>query len=1118
MTDNYQILINKLDAFIRKYYKNLIVRGVIYSVAALLLFFVTVALLEYFAHFGTIVRTTIFYFYLAISIFIISRLIIYPLSKLYKIGNVISHKQAAEIIGRHFKTVQDRLLNTLQLKDLSDTSPENEDLIGASIDQRIALLAPVPFSNAIDLKKNRKYLKYVVPPLLLIVVFLLTAPSIITDPTARIINHNTYFEKEAPFRFVLLNNNLKAVQQDDFKIEVKIEGESVPDAVFVNNSTVPYKMKKENTIHFSYTFRNLQKDLSFYFEANGIKSETYNIHVLPKPIVLNFETGLDYPEYIGKQNEVLENTGDLIVPEGTRIKWKFFTRDTEELDLIFSDSLYPLSRNNSNIFSYESRFLKSQRYSISTRNEFLKNNDSLAYSINVIPDVYPSISVEEFTDSIFDNRLYFRGLIKDDYGFKNLLFYYKHDTKTDSTNNPVFISEPLRIKTNVNQQQFFHFFDFASLNLNAGDEVEYYFEVWDNDGVNGSKSSRSQKMIYTAPSLEEIKEKAEAANEQIKDNMESALKDLNILQHDIDDMTKKMFDKKTLNWQDKQQIQDMLNRQKWIEDRLKNLQEQNDEKLKNERQLNKEDAELLKKQEDLKKMMDELLTDDMKKLIDEIQKLLEELDKDKVNEMMEQMKISNEDLSKELDRSLELFKQLEFEQKLKETIDNLKELSDKQEKLSEKTENAEKNDGETNNLKDQQENLNKEFNDIKKDLNDLEKKNDELENPNKMEDTKPDQQQIEEMMNESSEQIQKQKNSKASENQKGASQKMDQLSRKLQDMMDQMQEEQMGEDMNALREILENLIQVSFDQEDLMHSLEEITTNNPKYEQIIEKQNNLKDDMKMIADSLYALSKRQAMIQPFINKELSAINRNIEKAIESMNERVESRKGKAMESQQYVMTSVNNLALLLGETLEQMMQQMMQMSGKGSQSCNKPGKQGGSSQLKSMQQLQQQLNQQLQQMRDGQKPGQKPGSGGQQMSEQLARMAAQQAAIRRQMESFRDQLKEEGRGNDGNVAKMLEDMEKTEKDIVNKKITQETINRQQDILTRLLKSEKAERQREEEQRRESTEARDIKVSSPDDFNQYNKIKNREVELLKTVPPNLNPFYKNKVSAYFYRFE
>ena len=162
--------------------------------------------------------------------------------------------------------------------------------------------------------------------------------------------------------------------------------------------------------------------------------------------------------------------------------------------------------------------------------------------------------------------------------------------------------------------------------------------------------------------------------------------------------------------------------------------------------------------------------------------------------------------------------------------------------------------------------------------------------------------------------------------------------------------------------------------------------------------------------------------------------------------------------------------------------------------------------MNSMRGLQEQLNQQLQQLRDGQKPGEQ-GQQGQQMSEQLARMAAQQAAIRRQMEKFRDELKGEGRFSDGNISKMIDDMEKTEKDIVNDRITQQTLQRQQEILTRLLKSEKAEQEREEEQRRESREAREIIPQNPGEFFEYNKIKNREMELLKTLPPNLKPFYK-----------
>jgi hypothetical protein len=214
---------------------------------------------------------------------------------------------------------------------------------------------------------------------------------------------------------------------------------------------------------------------------------------------------------------------------------------------------------------------------------------------------------------------------------------------------------------------------------------------------------------------------------------------------------------------------------------------------------------------------------------------------------------------------------------------------------------------------------------------------------------------------------------------------------------------------------------------------------------------------------------------------------------------------------------MNNLALLLGESLDQMQQQMMSMQASGQSSCPKPGKPGGSQQMKSMRGLQEQLNQQLQQLREGQKPG-KQGKQGQSMSEQLARMAAEQSAIRRKMEQFREQLKEEGRLSDGNVSKMIDDMEKTEKDIVNNKITQETMKRQQEILTRLLKSEKAEQQREEEQRRESQEAKIYQTSNPDEFFEFNKIRNREVELLKTLPPNLKPFYKSKVTEYFYRFD
>jgi len=93
-------------------------------------------------------------------------------------------------------------------------------------------------------------------------------------------------------------------------------------------------------------------------------------------------------------------------------------------------------------------------------------------------------------------------------------------------------------------------------------------------------------------------------------------------------------------------------------------------------------------------------------------------------------------------------------------------------------------------------------------------------------------------------------------------------------------------------------------------------------------------------------------------------------------------------------------------------------------------------------------------------------------------------------------------------------MEQTEKDIVNKQISNETMKRQQDILTRLLESEKAEREREQDEKRKSNEAKNEILSNPERFLEYKRMKEKELELLNTVPPSLTPFYKEKVNNYF----
>jgi hypothetical protein len=122
--------------------------------------------------------------------------------------------------------------------------------------------------------------------------------------------------------------------------------------------------------------------------------------------------------------------------------------------------------------------------------------------------------------------------------------------------------------------------------------------------------------------------------------------------------------------------------------------------------------------------------------------------------------------------------------------------------------------------------------------------------------------------------------------------------------------------------------------------------------------------------------------------------------------------------------------------------------------------------------------------------------------------------IRQALQNINRELNKDGKGGLGNLDKLTKQMEQTESDLVHKKIQQETLIRQQDILTKLLEAEKAERERELDTQRESKGGKDQAPNYKIVLEEFNKIKQRELELLKTVPPSLNSFYKLKVGDYF----
>jgi hypothetical protein len=1135
MHSDYEHLIAKLDGFIRKYYADQAIRGALYSVGLLVGVFLGTALLEHLGHFGTGVRTVLFWGTLGAMVLILARFVALPLIKRYRLGAVIGHAEAARIVGTHFTEVQDKLLNTLQLQDMATAQPQQRELIEAAIAQRSRELSPVPFTNAIDLRRNTRYLRYALPPLALLLVLLFAAPSLITGPTQRLLDHRSEFVPEAPFRFVLLNDTLEVPEQQDFEVVLEMQGAVIPQQVDLEVDGQRIPLVKKDATRFTHRFRNVQEAIDFTFTAEGFRSTPYTLSTVANPLLLDLRMQLEHPAYLGLPNSTVENSGDLTIPAGTKVTWTIRARSADRLDLAFDDTTYALRPTSTDAgnstFNSSRRLLQSRTYRMAPHAGERAATTALQYRLEVVPDLHPTIQVETRTDSSALKRLFYRGEVGDDHGFKRLLFHYRFVSGGDSV-APELRSGTTELSVDQRQtrQEFFHSWELYGFTINPGDRVEHWFEVWDNDGVNGSKSARSTPQVFEAPTLKELAQQQEQQSEALKSDLKENIREAQDLQKELDKLRRDLLDKKEVNWQDKQKLENVMQRQQELQERI----EQNTQQLREDQQRQQEfrpqDERLLEKQKQVQELFENVLSEEMKELYRKVQELMEKLDKEQLQEQLQEMKMDQQDIEKELDRALEQLKRMDVEQKAEDIAKQLEDLAKKQEELAEKTEEG-KSDQEE--LKKEQEELNKEMEELRKEMDELEKKNEELETPMDLPKTDEQEQQIQDEQKKSSDQLEKKQNQKAGESQKKAAEQMEQLAFQMQSAMQSNAQEQQEEDMDALRQLLENIVHLSFEQEALMEDLGSTNVRDPRFVTHGRTQRKLRDDAKVIEDSLYALSKRVPQLEAIVNREMTAVNGNMDEATRLLGEARANERFKPMatDKQQHAMTSLNNLALLLDEALQQMQQQMAQ-SMPGSGSCNKPGGtgsgQGKKPSMAKMKAQQEALQKQLEEMRKGMEKGKKPGEKpGQQnpggmgmpgMSQQLANLAAQQAAIRKEMQKLGQELNKDGSGAGNGINKLAEEMEKNERDIVNKNITPETMRRQQDIMTRLLEHEKAERERELDQKRTSNEGRDMPPPDPARYFDHQRQRAREAELLRTVPPGLKPYYRDRVNAYFGTFD
>lgn len=1093
--EDFNFIQQKLSAFIKRFYINELLKGSILFFSIWLFYLILILLIEYFFWLAPTGRSFLFWVFIAVSFGLLFKFILVPLGKLFKISKGISLAEASRMIGRHFPEVNDKLLNVLQLEN----SSEKSDLLLASIAQKSRELKPIPFKFAVNFKSSLKYLKYAAFPVIIILAFLLTGnSSVFSDSYSRVVHYKTIYEPPAPFIFILNNDEFLVEEGKDLKLEVKTSGKLVPEIMTIHYNGEMYYLKSTNANEFEYDFRGIKEDIEFYLSSNNVRSRNYKIEVLEVPTLLDFQMHLEYPKYLQKKAETVKGTGNVNIPEGTMVSWELNTKSTDRVAFVLKDSVIQFEKENAK-FTMVTPVFSNFDYRIKTSNSRVEDHEVLEYSISVIRDQFPQITVEHKLDSIDGESLYFFGKVSDDHAVSAVNMVYYVDNEEDKSEKIAITVE------NQNFNEFLNSFP-GNIALERGKEYSIYFEVFDNDGIRGAKRSKSEVFSFREKSDKEIvEEQLQQQGESIQ-NLTQSLDQMQLSEQELKELSQLQKQKDKLNYNDRKKLDNFLDRQKQQSEMMKNYSEKLKQSL--EDKVGTEESSKFK--EELKDRLErnEKRLQENEALLEELQKYSEKINREELTEKLEKLSKQNSTEQKNLEQLLELTKRYYVQEKTQKLANELSELAQKQEALKDK---------DSSNAVQDQEEVSKEFEDFQKQMEELEKENENLKKPMDLGREEEKEQDIKEEQQQAKENLEKNKSKEAGKNQQKAAEKMKEMSKKMKASQMMAQGEQLNANIESMRQILSNLLVFSFEQEDLLLKFRDLRINDPGYAKELRKQQVLKDHFRHIDDSIFSLALNNPLITEKITSKLTDIEFNIDKSLERLAEN-ELPQGTA--SQQYVMTGTNELALMLSDVLGNMQEMANLQLGSGGT--------GKGMQLPDIIQSQEQLGEKMQQGMypgEGEEPkdGEGDGKDGDQNGEQeigsdrldekmdgeLYEIFKEQQMLRQQLE---DKLKE--RGLDKKNSGLLREMENVERDILEKGFNSETSQRMNRIVHRLLQLESAVMEQEEEERRISrtnensfeNHAKDQIIKAKEYFNST-EILNRQ-----TLP--LRPVYKEKVKRYF----
>lgn len=1070
MNDSVENFISRIEKVSDKYYKSLLLRGFSLFVLVFVSSLVIVSFFEYLIQFSQPLRFFLLVLFTIVNAGVFAIKVCKPFLQLFNILPRLSYSDVCRLIQLKYPELQDIPFNIIEL-----SQQQKSELTDASIKQKISKTLNYDFSQAVSYN-FKSVISYLLFALTLLSFLILLCPSLFSDGFFRII----YFHKHTENINVLISvdeSKLLVEQGSDLRIKSIIHGNISASEIYINFHSNKLIMEQLDDTTFEYLFKNVNNEFNFSILAGDFESSVYRVKVLKVPTINSYNTELYFPKYVNKRDTIVDNQNILIVPQGTFIKQNFIGVNFDTLRLFYSADSTEMLCLTGNDFVYKDRILNNQDYFV-----VLSNADIIRkfidFKIVCVPDLYPELSISKSFEQYAQDRIVFNGSIKDDYGFSHMLMFVSGNGFTDTLQVPIY--------QNVTSQQVYYDYSFPTVSDITDQALSFSFELYDNDSVNGPKKVQSDLFEHIVKSISSQTIEKEKKYADLFKQLELSKQFSSEIEFDIAELRKKLLNDNLTVWEKTNMLQQISSKTNQLQDLLNEISKAHNSI---ENTFSKS-QQIIEKQNLISEMLNNLVDDELKQILNEILQLANE--QQQYNTLSEDLKRDFSNFEKSIDKDLELLKKIKMEENMQQLADNLKVLSDKQNQLS-----FSESDSLTLDVDNQQ----SFFNDLQNQYNQMNEENQLLERPFDIGDFQNQFEQINNNFNLEKQQL----NNGEKQNFKNISQEnsnqIKQLSKNIENLLKKNVADSHAEDADDLRQILDNLFEISFNQERIITDYDNVNYTNPLYQDRILEQSQLVENFKIVRDSLYNLSRRSEFIGNHISKAAFMIEDGMTKACLQLQERNTSLAGR---SQRESLKNANDLILILSESLKNIDNASASSGVKSSKRKKKPSDQKQS--LSDMRGAQESLKNQMRDLLNQMKNGNTNKT-----NRELMKALMQNEIYQQMLEQMMYNA-----DIDSQTAKLLQEvkqlMEKTHTELSNKKLSIQTVMRQQNIVTKLLEAENAEAERDKDDRRESTLGKNITRKTPENWTEDITFE-KNIEFLKQTDLRLNSFYKNKFEEY-----